>query len=130
MFFPSTAIILFSVIVASFAAPIQRRATAAGWPFTAGEDGKSFGIDQNVKTGTSSVGTEDGAPALIAEYPKGSYAGATIAGFIFEGDGGSDAGLDNALEAQLSYQVKFQDDFDFVLAGKLPGLCKSYPLVH
>jgi hypothetical protein len=130
MFFPTTIIILFSTIIASLAAPIQRRATPAGWPFNAGEDGKPFGIDQSVKTGTSSVGTEDGAPALIAQYPKGSYAGADIAGFIFEGDGGSDAGLDNALEAQLSYQVKFQDDFDFVLAGKLPGLCESYPFVR
>lgn len=101
----------------------------SGWPSQVNDNGKSFGITQNLKTGTSAVETIDGAPALVAKYPKGSYAGAAkphpgIAGFIVEGTGGSEANLENAREAVLDYEVKFQNGFDYVLAGKLPGLCE------
>jgi len=119
-----------------FGAPIprahHRRALAAyrraanatgGWPHSAttSREKSDFGISGNFKE--SYLETVEGAPAVVAKYPKGSYAGSKdpgIAGFIFEASGSGD--IETAKEAVVKYQVKFPDGFQFALAGKLPGL--------
>lgn len=96
------------------------------FPASVNDDGTAFGIKSHseFKKKTSDVQQVDGAAALVAKYPKGSYAGSKgtpgIAGFIFDTNGGTD--LSNAKEAILNYEVKFPSGFDFVLAGKIPGL--------
>ncbi|KAG6831082.1 hypothetical protein H0H87_006198 [Tephrocybe sp. NHM501043] len=109
----------------ALAAPVphhfRKRADGGGWPTsTDGDAQSSFGISGGFKD--SFLKTIDGAPTLVAEYPKGSYAGANIAGWTFEASGGSSIDIESAREVKFSYQVKFPKGFDFVLAGKLPGL--------
>lgn len=94
-----------------------------GWPFNTNSNSakSAFGVSGNFKA--SYLDTIEGSAGLVANYPKGSYAGSDnpgIAGFIFEASGNAD--VENAKEAKMTYQVKFPKGFDFVLAGKLPGL--------
>ncbi|KAG6840487.1 hypothetical protein C0991_006430, partial [Blastosporella zonata] len=134
MFF-STVLLLasfsaFPVLAAPIPGHLKKRAESGGWPATTGGSAKSsFGISGGFKD--SYLGTFDGGPVLIANYPKGSYAGAKDipAGFIFEASGGPGADLNNAKEAKLSYEVQFPEDFEFDLAGKLPGLCEALQFV-
>lgn len=122
----STATTLFlfvSSALLSAAAPIHynsrtsRDLVRRAWP--SGPDGNDseFGISKH----KGELRQQGGSTVLVGHYPKGSYAGANIAGFIFSGK--SNADLDNAKEAVLTYDIKFQEDFDFGLAGKIPGLC-------
>jgi len=90
------------------------------FPASVNDDGKAFGVKGKFKTGTSELRKQGDSTVLVGKYPKGSYAGAKIAGFIFSADGGAD--LDNAQEATLNYQIQFPEGFDFALAGKIPGL--------
>jgi len=112
-------------IFPAFAAPIPkslRIRASAGWPqSTDDSQEKAFGISGNFKQ--SYLQEKEGAATLVATYPKGSYAGSKdpgIGGFIFEATGGVD--LTTAKEAVLNYQVQFPEGFNFVLAGKIPGL--------
>jgi hypothetical protein len=79
-----------------------------------------FGINGGFKQ--SFLKQREGQQTLVGSYPKGSYAGANIAGFIFTADGGASVDLDNAKEVELTYSVKFAEGFQFALGGKLPGL--------
>nr|ODN92576.1 hypothetical protein L203_00855 [Cryptococcus depauperatus CBS 7841] len=64
----------------------------------------------------------DGSVALYASYPAGTY-GLSVAGFSFYSQGAhSGVAVDTAKEVMLSYSVFFEDDFDFVKGGKMPGL--------
>ncbi|KAG6907259.1 hypothetical protein DXG01_009679 [Tephrocybe rancida] len=111
----------FPVLAAPIPSHLMKRAASGGWPTsTDGGARSSFGISGGFKD--SYLQSIENTPTLVGNYPKGSYAGATIAGFIFEASGGPGADLSNAKEAKLSYQVQFPKTFDFALAGKLPGL--------
>lgn len=88
-----------------------------------------FGKIHHVNTALSrTIGpAPDGKPALIAKYKKGSYAlqtpnGRPNGGISFFAPGQKDVVLTTAKEATFGYSVFFPSDFDFVLAGKLPGL--------
>jgi len=121
-----TAVLSLSCLLAS-AAPVavnvNRAVTSAGWPHSTdpNDEKSAFGVSGNFKN--AKLVMKDSAPTLVASYAKGSYAGSKspgISGFIFNADGG--AAVTNAKEAVLNYQVQFPEGFDFVLAGKLPGL--------
>ncbi|KAG5351842.1 hypothetical protein C0989_004732 [Termitomyces sp. Mn162] len=113
----------------SLAAPIpghlRARAADSGWPNIIGGNAKSsFGISGGFKQ--SYIGKDpQNEVVLIGHYPKGSYAGSKspgpgISGFIFEASGGPGVDITSAKEARLTYKVKFEDGFDFQLAGKMP----------
>lgn len=128
----TTVLFLSSVTLSALAAPIPTRrlftrAPTGGWPTSAGINAKdSFGISGNLKQ--KFLQKLDGQPTLVGEYPKGSYAGSKgagapgIGGFIFSASGGSSVDIESAKEAKLTYEVQFPTGFDFVLAGKLPGI--------
>ncbi|KII89387.1 polysaccharide lyase family 14 protein [Plicaturopsis crispa FD-325 SS-3] len=65
-----------------------------------------------------------GKEAIQAHYPKGAYAltNEPIGGLSFYAPGPKDIDITTAKEATLGYSVYFPSDFDFNLAGKLPGL--------
>ena len=74
----------------------------------------SNGVDE----GRVSIVNEDGSKVLRVEYPEGLF-----------GSGDDRTGaqwrtiLDQGYEAlELEYRIKFEDGFDFVRGGKLPGL--------
>lgn len=132
MFF--TPIVLFASfsVLSGLAAPIPLRRRDAqsaasprdvsGWPqSTASSEQTAFG---NKNIGDGALQEVDGAPALVATYPAGSYAGATIGGFIFDATGPSDVTVDTAEQVSFSYEVNFPTGFDFVKGGKLPGMCE------
>ncbi|KAG5644483.1 hypothetical protein DXG03_008310 [Asterophora parasitica] len=114
------------------AAAIMARApknSGAGWPFSSSESRSSFGITDSFRT--DFLSTVEGAPTLVASYPKGSYAGSNkpgqpkgpgIAGFIFSAAGEPGLRVDQAQEATLTYEVKFPAGFQFARGGKMPGL--------
>ncbi|KAJ7584948.1 hypothetical protein C8J56DRAFT_138587 [Mycena floridula] len=98
---------------------------SSGWPKSSdfSKEKADFGVSGNFQE--EYLTTLDGEPVLVGNYPKGSYAGAKtppsgpgIAGFIFEAAGTDELGE----TVRLSYDVKFDEDFDFVRGGKLPGL--------
>ncbi|KAG5644474.1 hypothetical protein DXG03_008301 [Asterophora parasitica] len=111
------------------AAAIVARARSDGWPHSTSDSTSSFGITSGFEP--NFLGTIDGAPALVATYPKGSYAGSNkpgqpvgpgIAGFIFSAAGAPSVNVDQAQEATLTYEVKFPAGFQFARGGKMPGL--------
>ena len=71
------------------------------------------------------VNAPDGVYSIKAFYPKGSYnpSGTPRGGLSFYAPGPVSVDLTTAKEATLSYSVLFEDGFDFVMGGKLPGLC-------
>jgi hypothetical protein len=92
--------------------PYTVAAWKAGWPGCEYEDG--------VKEGRFAIVVTDGVPWLRTTYPKGSYR-------PDDGGGGWRYPLpkvkaDNPA-AEVQYTVLFEEDFDFVKGGKLPGLC-------
>ncbi|KAJ7575567.1 hypothetical protein C8J56DRAFT_871179 [Mycena floridula] len=131
-----TSLFLFALALPVFSAPIPRRAHLAtraasaepeaegsggGWPHSAdfSKAKSDFGISGGFKA--KDLTTLDGKAVLVADYPKGSYAGSKtvgIGGFIFEAAGTEKLGK----TVQFSYEVMFEDGFDFVDGGKLPGL--------
>jgi hypothetical protein len=56
------------------------------------------------------------AKQMVSIFPEGLYGGQR-SGFVFG------AKLDSAKVKTISYEVKFNKNFDFVRGGKLPGLC-------
>ena len=72
------------------------------------------------------VKAPDGVPSIQSKYPKGSFKPSATprGGISFYAPGPEDVDLTTAAEATLSYSVLFEDGFDFVKGGKLPGLCK------
>jgi hypothetical protein len=68
-----------------------------------------------------------GKTAMQAHYPKGSYnfQHSPRGGFSWYGYGPAAVDLTTAREVTLAYSVWFESGFDFVLGGKLPGLCTS-----
>ncbi|CDO71909.1 Polysaccharide Lyase Family 14 protein [Trametes cinnabarina] len=70
------------------------------------------------------VTAPDGVFSLQAHYPKGSFkpSGSLKGGISFYAPGPASVDLTTAKEATLSYSVFFEDGFDFVKGGKLPGL--------
>ena len=66
--------------------------------------------------------------AWEAFYPRGSVNPTNSIpggfGFYLSGPPGFRAGLKTANEVLFSYSVMFDEDWDFVKGGKLPGLCK------
>lgn len=79
------------------------------WPGCEYEDGIAEGRVERV--------ARDGTPALRILYPRKGY-----------GSGKSGAGwrfpfAPQMESAELHYTVRFDEDFDFVKGGKLPGLC-------
>ncbi len=78
------------------------------WPGCEYEDGLS--------EGRAALVMREKSPWLRVRYPKASYgSNAGGAGWRFA-FGGHEA-------AELLYTVRFDEDFDFVKGGKLPGLC-------
>jgi len=89
-----------------------RTVTAALKPLTAGSLPKT----SNAPDGTS---------ALIANYPAGTvdYSSSTGHGFSFYSEGmHNGVNVEGAKEVLFSYSVFFQDGFNFVKGGKLPGV--------
>lgn len=119
-----TALLLFvfPALLAS-AAPIQeenlssRDLVRRAWPASLDGNDSDFGITKH----KGDLRQEGGSIVLVGKFPKGSYAGANKAGFVFSGK--SNADLENAKEAVLTYDIKFQKGFEFALGGKIPGLC-------
>lgn len=70
----------------------------------------------------------DGTKAIKAHYPKDSYnfQHDPKGGFSFYAPGPEHVDLEDAKEATLGYSVYFENDFDFNLGGKLPGLCMHH----
>ncbi|KAL7282903.1 hypothetical protein ACG7TL_002319 [Trametes sanguinea] len=70
------------------------------------------------------VKAPDGVFSLQAHYPKGSFklSASPQGGLSFYAPGPQSVDLTTAKEATLSYTVLFEDGFDFVKGGKLPGL--------
>lgn len=66
--------------------------------------------------------------AWEALYPKGSInpSGAIFGGFGFYLSGPSDFAnrLQSATEALFSYRVMFEDNWEWVKGGKIPGICR------
>ncbi|KAI0781510.1 polysaccharide lyase family 14 protein [Trametes elegans] len=69
------------------------------------------------------VKAPDGVESLKAHYPQGSFklSAKPQGGLSFYAPGPSSVDLTTAKEATLTYSVFFEDDFDFVKGGKLPG---------
>jgi len=118
----STLFLFVTSALLATAAPIHynsrstRDLVRRAWP--AGVDGNdsAFGITNR----KGELRQQGDSTVLVGKYPRGSYAGANIAGFIFSGK--SNADLDNAKEAVLTYDIKFQKGFQFAQGGKIPGL--------
>ncbi|KAI0333119.1 hypothetical protein GY45DRAFT_350915 [Cubamyces sp. BRFM 1775] len=70
------------------------------------------------------VSAPDGVFSLQAHYPAGSFkpSASPQGGLSFYAPGPNSVDLTTAKEATLSYSVFFEDGFDFVKGGKLPGL--------
>ncbi|EJF56285.1 hypothetical protein DICSQDRAFT_175023 [Dichomitus squalens LYAD-421 SS1] len=70
------------------------------------------------------VSAPDGVYSIKAFYPKGSYnpSGTPRGGLSFYAPGPQSVDLTTAREATLTYSVLFEEGFDFVKGGKLPGL--------
>lgn len=70
------------------------------------------------------------APSVAweASYPKGSIDPKSKNpggfGFYLSGPPGFRAGLSTASEVLFSYSVMFEQGWDFVKGGKLPGICE------
>ncbi|KAI0373150.1 polysaccharide lyase family 14 protein [Pilatotrama ljubarskyi] len=69
------------------------------------------------------VTAPDGVFSLKAHYPKGSFKPSATprGGISFYAPGPASVDLTTAKEATLSYSVLFEDGFEFVKGGKLPG---------
>ena len=78
------------------------------WPGCEYEDG--------LAEGRGSLVMREGTPWLRVLYPKGSH-GADAGGVGWRFSFGEHEA------AELRYQVRFDENFDFVKGGKLPGLC-------
>lgn len=64
----------------------------------------------------------NGANALVANYPAGTF-GLTGSGYSFYSEGSHNGVLTSgAKEVLFSYSIYFENGFDFVKGGKLPGL--------
>ena len=66
--------------------------------------------------------------AWEAFYPKGSInpSGAIFGGFGFYLSGPPEfaTGLESANEVVMSYRVMFEDEWEWVKGGKIPGICE------
>lgn len=69
--------------------------------------------------------TMAGRQAMRAHYAAGSwnFQQEPLGGFSFYAPGPASVDLTTAKEATLSYSVLFEDGFEFVMGGKLPGFC-------
>jgi hypothetical protein len=71
-----------------------------------------------------------GKSAMSAFYPKGSWnlSNQPRGGFSFYATGPTTGGIDltKAKEVTFGYSVFFPEGFDFVMGGKLPGLCEWF----
>ena len=78
------------------------------------------------------VKAPDGVSSIQSKYPKGSFKPSATpkGGISFYAPGPKNVDLTTAAEATLSYSVLFEEGFDFVKGGKLPGLCKSPARPH
>lgn len=95
---------------------LEGRYTVSAWK----NDWQGCEYEDGVEDGRVEVVKQDGQTALRVCYPKGSHgADAGGAGWRYPLPGVAD---DNAA-ASLEYAVLFEDGFDFVKGGKLPGLC-------
>lgn len=69
----------------------------------------------------------DGEKSLRVHYPKGSYrlgvSGVPKGGISFYAPGPESVDLTTAKEATFGYSVMFPEGFEWVMGGKLPGLC-------
>jgi hypothetical protein len=88
---------------------------------------RALGVEK-ATPGTSHRCVEvDGVQSWEAVYPEGSInpQGTIKGGFGFYmcGPGGKCA-YEKARDALFSYAVRFEESFDFVKGGKIPGLCK------
>jgi len=72
----------------------------------------------------SYVNAPDGKPSMQAHYPKGSFTFGNDpqGGFSFYAPGPASVNLTTAKEATFGYSVFFQEGFDWVKGGTLPGL--------
>lgn len=132
------ALLATALFATTFAAPAREQVSAQLspaqsparadflWPRSLTDTGSSFGISQNVQTATSILRQYSDWTVLVAKYPQGSYAGADIAGFIF--DAATNIDLSNAKEVILSYDIEFVSGFAWALGGKIPGLCTLPPI--
>jgi len=63
----------------------------------------------------------DGTPAIKHVYPEGQLSKGNMLNFYTKGPEGA-INLDNAKEVMLTYKVWFNEDWDWVKGGKLPGM--------
>ncbi|KAM5542808.1 hypothetical protein V8D89_003769 [Ganoderma adspersum] len=114
----------------SNATALATRATSVLFPIS---DTTSWSVSQQVSdavpftdaTGSHNVvKAPDGVSSIQSKYPKGSFKPSATprGGISFYAPGPEDVDLTAAAEATLSYSVLFEDGFDFVKGGKLPGL--------
>lgn len=99
------------IVLKASAGPYTKAQWKADWPGCEYENGVSEGHVSLVKDGDVSW--------LRVEYPKGSFGGPS-GGAGWRYPLGVKA---NRHSAELRYTVLFEDGFDFVKGGKLPGLC-------
>lgn len=106
-----------------------RDSDITGWPQSTNleKEKTAFGVSGNFES--KYLTTFQDQPALVADYPEGSYAGAKpppdgpgIAGFIFQATGNVNLKLAEKEKLQFSYDVFFPPNFRWEEGGKLPGL--------
>lgn len=71
------------------------------------------------------VDAPDGVLSMKATYPEGSYNfdHDPKGGLSFYAYGPDNVDLTTAKEVTFGYSVYFEDDFEFQIGGKLPGIC-------
>lgn len=88
---------------------------------------KALGVEKATPGTTHRVMEVDGVHAWEALYPEGSInpQGKIKGGFGFylAGPGGACV-YEDARDALFSYALRFDDGFEFVKGGKIPGLCE------
>ena len=148
MFTPVVSVIALGFAAAASALPLSgnytthaRRANAALFPVSQGVKSWSvskaasgalplsdatFRPTKDIKDLThDTVTAPDGVQSIQSHYPKGSFKPSATprGGISFYAPGPTNVDLTTAKEATLSYSVLFEDGFEFVKGGKLPGLC-------
>ena len=83
---------------------------------------------KTTKNSPKTIVRHEGKIAWEALYPEGSFPGSPIGkgglGFYMNGSAVFHEALKTAKEAVFGYSVFFEEDFDFVIGGKLPGACE------
>jgi hypothetical protein len=88
---------------------------------------RALGVEKATPGTTHRVVEADGVHAWEAVYPEGSInpQGKIKGGFGFYLSGpGGPCSYEGARDGLFSYAIRFEDGFEFVKGGKIPGLCE------